>query len=45
MNMRIIGLSGLALLLGTGLARAAAPADSSSIWTLEDENASVSAAP
>jgi lipid A 3-O-deacylase len=44
MNIRIVGLSGLALLLGTGLARAAPPADPSSIWTLEDENASISAA-
>jgi len=37
-----ICLGGIALLLWAGAARAAPPADPSSIWTLQDENASFS---
>jgi hypothetical protein len=44
MRKYIIGLGGLALLLGVTTARAALPADPSSIWTLQDENASISTA-
>jgi len=44
MRKYIIGLGGLALLLGVTTARAAPPADPSSIWTLQDENASISTA-
>src|SRR5271156_6671886 len=42
MRQYIAALSGFAL-LGTSAVRAAPPADPSSIWTLEDENASISA--
>ncbi len=42
MGKHIVGLGGVALLLGMGIARAAPPADPSSIWTLQDENASIS---
>src|SRR5580692_13162011 len=44
MTKRLIGLGLLALALGTVSAQAAPPADPSSIWTLQDENASISAA-
>jgi hypothetical protein len=43
MNRYVKGLGGLALLLGAGAARAAPPADPSSTWTLQDENAAISA--
>ena len=44
MRKHFVGLGVLALLLGAGTARAAPPADPSSIWTLQDENASISTA-
>lgn len=43
MTNRFIGLGLGALALGTVSAQAAPPADPSSIWTLQDENASISA--
>jgi lipid A 3-O-deacylase len=43
MRQYIAALSGFAL-LGTSAVRAAPPADPSSIWTLQDENASISTA-
>ncbi len=44
MRKHIVGLGSLGLLLGMAAARAAPPADPSSIWTLQDENASISTA-
>lgn len=44
MTNRLIGLGLAALALSAASARAAPPADPSSIWTLQDENASISAA-
>lgn len=44
MNMRLLGLSSALLLLGSLGAHAQPPADPSSIWTLQDENASISTA-
>ena len=46
MRKYIVGLGGLAVLLraGTGIGWAAPPADPSSIWTLQGENASISTA-
>lgn len=44
MSQRLIGLGAAALLLGTVVAHAEPPADPYSIWTLQDENASISAA-
>lgn len=43
MTNRLIGLGLLALSFGPVAAHAAPPADPSSIWTLQDENASISA--
>jgi lipid A 3-O-deacylase len=43
MTNRLIGLGLLAFLFGTATAYAAPPADPSSIWTLQDENSSISA--
>jgi hypothetical protein len=44
MTNRLFGLGVTALLLGTVPAYAAPPSDPSSIWTLQDENASISTA-
>ena len=44
MRKHNVGQGALVLLLAAGTARAAPPADPSSIWTLQDENASISAA-
>jgi lipid A 3-O-deacylase len=44
MRQHIIGLGSLVMLLGAGSVWAAPPADPSSIWTLQDENASISTA-
>jgi hypothetical protein len=44
MRTSTVGLGGLAALLGAGAAQAAPPPDPSSIWTLQDENASISTA-
>jgi hypothetical protein len=44
MRKFIVGLSGLVGLLGATGVRAAPPPDPSSIWTLQEENASISAA-
>jgi lipid A 3-O-deacylase len=43
MRRYVNGLGGLMVLLGVGTAVAAPPADPSSTWTLQDENASISA--
>jgi len=44
MRKHNVGLGAVALLLAAGAARAAPPADPSSTWTLQDENASISTA-
>ncbi len=44
MRKSIAGLSGVTLLLGISVGQAAPPADPSSTWTLQDENASISTA-
>jgi hypothetical protein len=44
MRKYIVGLGSFALLLGVAAVQAAPPADPFSIWTLQDENASISAA-
>ena len=44
MTNRVIGLGFAAFALGTATASAAPPADPSSIWTLQDENASLTTA-
>ena len=43
MNLRILAVFAAALVLPSVSAQAQAPADSASIWTLQDENASISA--